>query len=117
MLTHDGRALPAVLQAQLMAMDAEDAQPFQRLLAHLVDAGELTTSQTSKVTFFIMKKSLLCYFDTLTLPFHLEVYYLFCTTLRRLFIHCYACSGYQREDEQLKSSARPCVAGPTTLLA
>ncbi|GAB4818113.1 hypothetical protein N2152v2_005159 [Parachlorella kessleri] len=37
-----------VKQALLMAMDAEDAQQFQRLLAHLVDAGELTTSQTSK---------------------------------------------------------------------
>ena len=33
-----------------MAMEAEDSQPFQRLLAHLVEAGELTTSQTSKVT-------------------------------------------------------------------
>ena len=38
-----------VLQALLMAMEAEDSQPFQKLLAHLVDAGELTTSQTSKV--------------------------------------------------------------------
>lgn len=43
------------LQALLMALEDEGGrQPLMALLGHLVKAGELTTSQTSKVGTWIM---------------------------------------------------------------